>query len=62
MIEKFAELEAISNELGLSFEDLADSYAKFKIAADLAGTSSEETEKIFISVSTASAAMKLSAE
>jgi len=59
---KFGDLEAMALELGLSLEGLASSYASFRIASDLAGTSLQDTEKIFNSVSVAAAAMKLSAD
>lgn len=58
---KFAELDAMATKMGLSTQSLVESYSSFRVAADLAGSSSENTEKIFKAVATASSAMKLSA-
>ncbi len=62
MVEKFGELRKFADNLGLSFESMASSYVNFKVASDLANTSVEDTEKIFKSVATAGAAMKLSTD
>ena len=59
---KFAELDAMATKMGLSTQSLVESYSSFRVAADLAGSSSENTEKIFKAVATASSAMKLSAD
>lgn len=59
---KFAELDAMATKMGLSTESLVTSYSSFRVAADLAGSSSANTEKIFKAVTTASSAMKLSAD
>lgn len=59
---KFNELDVMANKMGLSTQSLAESYASFRLSADLAGSSSANTEKIFKSVATASSAMKLSAD
>lgn len=59
---KFGELYTQANKMGLSVQTLAESYTSFRQAAELSGFSIANTEKIFNSVTTASAAMGLSAD
>lgn len=57
---QFNELRKRSNELGVNFLTTADSFKTFNTAAQFAGLTVGQTEKIFNSFLTASAAMKLS--
>ena len=59
---EFNRLVDMSEELGLSFEAVADTFKKFGIAAKAAGMSAAETDKIYRSASRASVAMGLSTE
>ena len=57
--KQFNELRKRSNELGVNFLTTADSFKTFNTAAQFAGLTVGQTEKIFNSFLTASAAMKL---
>ena len=60
--KQFNSLRKRSNELGVNFLTTADSFKTFNTAAQFAGLSAGNTEKVFNSFLTAAAAMKLSNE
>ena len=60
--KQFNSLRKRSNELGVNFLTTADSFKTFNTAAQFAGLSVGNTEKVFNSFLTAAAAMKLSNE